>query len=192
MIRAVLAVLLAVALLSASFPVIEDAREDRSATLVESELDVVETAGIDLVSTEQPIELDKSKRAEHGKETTTTGLATASRRSLSVDVPGQTLTEAPVEYVALGGVPAEDRPDERLGSDPGTDHEHHQNPGVLVYRLADSDVQIRHTPVEFRAKNANGAVSPRGEPLVLRGDAELTLSLVELDGDRVVLVRRRA
>ena len=188
MIRAVLAVLLAVALLGVSLPVLDDAREERSETLVESELDRIEAAAVDLTSTEEAVKLDALGRAVDGdKATEATGLQTASRRSLSVDVPGQTLTEAPVEYIAVGGVPVADRPAGSSSRNGGVD----DGAGVLAYRLADGDTRVRHTPVEFRAGNANGTISPEGDPLVLRGDAELVLSLVELDGDRVVLVRRR-
>ena len=197
MIRAVLAVLLAVALLGVSLPVLDDAREERSETLVESELDGIETAAVDLASTEEAVELDELERADDGDQrertvdggeaTGTTGHHTASRRSLSVAVPGRTLTEAPAEYVAIGGIPSADR----SGDDFGSDDDLHRDASVLAYRLVGGDVEVRQTTVEFRGGNANGTISPEGDPLVLRGDSELVLSLIELDGDRVVHVRRR-
>ena len=185
MIRAVLAVLLAVALLGVSFPVLDDAREERSETVVESELGEIEAAAVDLARTEEAVELDEPERAADGDEPMEApGLRAASRRSVSVVVPDRTLTEAPVEYVAIGGIPAADRSTGSSSRNGGV--------SVLAYRLGDGDIQIRHTPVEFRTMNPNSTISPEGDPLVLRGDAELTLALVELDGDRVVLVRWRA
>lgn len=206
MIRAVLAVLLAVALLGVSFPVLEDARKERSSTLAESQLDAIEAAAVELVDSEEAVELDDSGSITAGDETSVPpDHYVASRRSLSVDVPNRGLTEAPVEYVAIGGVPPEVRPadddagdgvdagggvDVEDGVDVGGGDDVDDGGGVLGYRVADGDVRIRHAPVVFRVVEPNGTIASSGTPLVLYGDAELTLWLVELDGDRVVLVRR--
>lgn len=163
MLRAVLAVLLAVALLGVALPVLEDAREERSARLVEAELDAVGAAAVDLDDAEEVADREA-----------------ASRRSLPVTVPARGLAEAPVDYVAVGGAPGSNCDLDADGVD------------VLAYRLAGGDVRFRYVPVDLRVVGPDGTVEPDGTPLVLRGDAHLTLSLVELDGDRVVLVERDA
>ncbi|PSP76085.1 hypothetical protein BRC81_13880 [Halobacteriales archaeon QS_1_68_20] len=89
MLRVVLAVLLAVALLGVTVPAVEDARVERSATIAEGELAAFETAVQDLVATEDP-----APDAER-----------AARRTLTLDVPTRTFTTARVAFVALGGLP---------------------------------------------------------------------------------------
>lgn len=161
MLRAVLAVALAVALAGVTLSALADARDERSARLVEGELNALEGAAVDLAETEEVAARDA-----------------AARRTLFVTVPGRGLAETRVEYVSIGGVPDAERV---AGGERGD---------VLAYRLAGGDVRIRRVPVALRAVGPDGTVLPAGTPLVVRGDARLTLSLVEVDGDRAVLVER--
>lgn len=162
MLRVVLAALVAVALLGVAAPAVEDAREERSARLLAGELDALAAAAVDL-----------SEREEAAPPNA------AARRVRSVRVPGDGLAEAPVAYVAVGGLPDRDPAREGRGD-------------VLAYRLVGSDPRVRHVPVDLRVRGPDGTVRTDGTPLVLRGDARVTLSLVERDGGRVVLVRRES
>jgi len=89
-IRVVLAALLTVGLLGASLPALDDARTERTATLLDGELADVADAAVDLASTEEPA----------GRP------AAAARRTVTVDVPTGGLTTAPAT-VAVGGIPGE-------------------------------------------------------------------------------------
>lgn len=160
MIRAVLAVLLAVALLAVGFAAVEDVRAERSARLVDGEVDEVAGAVHELVATEEPA-----------------GRDAAARRVLTVDVPAATLTEAPVAYVAIGGVPGDPTPVDAPGRD------------AIAYRLRGGPTRVRTVPVEVRAVAA-GIVRDEDEPLVLRGTTRIRLSLVDSCGGPVVLVER--
>lgn len=158
MLRVVLAAALAVALAAAAAPAVEDARARHSASHVEAELGALAGAARDLAR-EEP--------APRG---------VAARRVLSVSLPGGPAA-APVEYVAVGGVPGCHAPGDTGGGD------------VLAYRLAGGPTRARRLPVEVRAVGPDG-VRDDDEPLVLRGDARVTLTLVDRDGAAVVLVRR--
>lgn len=160
MLRVVLAAALAVALLGVALPVLEDASAERSATIVEGELDAVATAAGDLLAREEV--------APRGA---------ASRRVLSVSVPGRGLAEAPVAYVALGGVPDCRAPRDAERGD------------VLAYRLAGGDPRVRSLPVDLRTVAPDGTLR-EDEPLVLRGDSRVALSLVDGGDEPVVLVER--
>ncbi len=165
MLRAVLAVVLAVALLGAAFPAVETARVERSATLAEGELAAFETAARDLVGTEDPAPDPRR----------------AARRTVTVDVPTTSFTTARVTFVAVGGVP--DR-----GAAGGPDRPAKAADGaVIAYRL-DGTTHRRQLPVAVRVLGPDGDLRPAGEPLVLRGPARVTLLLLERDGDPVVAV----
>lgn len=159
MLRTVLAVLLGVALLAAAAPVVEDARERRTADLAAAELSRV------------------SERA--------TGLAArdaatadgAARRVLRVSVPDGGPATAALDYAAVGGVPGCGSPRDTAAGD------------VVAYRLRGGDPQVATLPVDLRAVT-DGRVRDDGTPLVVRGDARLTLTLVAADGATRVRVRR--
>lgn len=85
MLRLVLAVALAVALLATAAPALEDARTTRTERLTERELDPVETAALTLAREEEP----------------------GARRVLRISLPDDSPTAAPLAFVALGGVPDE-------------------------------------------------------------------------------------
>ena len=85
MLRVVLGVALAVALVAAATPALEDARTDRTERLAERELGRVGTAAESLAREEAP----------------------GARRTLTLSLPADSPTAAPVAYVALGGLPAD-------------------------------------------------------------------------------------
>lgn len=159
MLRVVLAVLVAVALLGVAMPVVEEARDDRTARLLEGELTAV---------------------AESAGELATEGELSATappRRSLRVDLPADGPGTAPVEYVAVGGVPDCKSPRDTAAGD------------VVAYRLSGHPPRVSHLPFDLRVPG-DGHVRDDDEPLVLAGDATLTLTLVERHGRRTVLAER--
>lgn len=89
MIRAVLAVVLALALLSASLPAVDAARADRSTASVRADLSAVETAARSLVT---------------GEDATLTDVPGARKRAV-VHVPSATWSTARVAWVGAGGRP---------------------------------------------------------------------------------------
>jgi hypothetical protein len=88
-IRVVVAAALAVALLAASLPAIEDARIERTATDLDATLSRVERAAADLATNEAP----------------TPGDLAGARRIVDVRLPPPSWTSAPVTWVSLGGRP---------------------------------------------------------------------------------------
>lgn len=158
MLRVVLAVLLAVALLGVSLPAVETARVERSATAVEGDLAAFETTVRDLATAADPA----------------TELDGAARRTVTVEVPRGSLTTAPVEFVAVGGLP-----EESVSLQDGS--------SVLAYRVGGT-THVRRIPVEVRVLGPDGDLGPPGEPLVLRESKQVTLLLLERNGDPVVAV----
>lgn len=159
MLRVVLAVLLAVALLGVAMPVVEDARADRTSTLAAGELSRLAERATGLAASGE------------------TGPDAASRRTVDLSLPAGGFATAPLAYAAVGGLPDCDAPGDTAAGD------------VVAYRLVGGDTRVRHVPVDVRVVEA-GQVRDDDEPLVLRGDASLTLALVETGGTRTVLVGR--
>jgi hypothetical protein len=89
-IRAVLAVVVALALFAAATPAVDDARESRSDRVVRADLTSVERAATSLLATEEP----------------TPGAG--ARRLVTVRVPDATWTTARVDWIAIGGRPDAD------------------------------------------------------------------------------------
>ncbi|UIP01157.1 hypothetical protein Hbl1158_07365 [Halobaculum sp. CBA1158] len=92
MIRAVLAVAVAVALLAASVPAVESARADRTAAALERIPDRIDSAAAGLVASEPPVVAD--------------GPPTA-RRVLAVRLPSRTLARAGVDSLSICPVGAD-------------------------------------------------------------------------------------
>lgn len=161
MLRVVLAVLLAVALLGVAEPAVETARVERSAASVEGDLAAVETAARDLTTTADPA----------------TELDVAARRTVTVEVPDGSPTTAPVSFVAIGGLP-----DGSTASPP-----EQTDSAVLAYHV-DGATHVRRVPFAIRTLGPDGGLRPPGEPLVLRETRQITLLLLERDGDLVLAV----
>lgn len=161
MLRAVLAVVLAVALVGAAVPAIERARDRRAANLAEGQLSLVAERATGLATAE---------------EATADG---AARRVVSVAVPDDGIVTSALEFLAVGGVPDCGTPRDTAAGD------------VVAYRLKGGPTRVRHLPVDLRVVTG-GRVREDDDPLVLEGDARLTLSLVRDGDERRVHVQRGA
>lgn len=159
MLRVVLAVLFSVALFGVAVPVVEDARAERTGSVVEGELTRLGERAAGLESTEE------------------TGPAGSPRRVVSLSLPDGGVAAAPIDYVAIGGLPGCGSPRDTAYGD------------VVAYRTRGDEARVGHLPVDVRVVTG-GRVRGDEDPLVLRGDATVTLTLVDRDGTRTVLVRR--
>lgn len=99
----------------------------------------------------------------------------AARRHLSIALPDRGFARAPVAYLAIGGIP-----------DCGTNHDTAAG-DVVAYRVKGGPVRVAHVPVDMRVVT-DGRVRDDEDPLVLRGDARLTMALVSRNGRPTVLV----
>ncbi|WP_256298782.1 DUF7311 family protein [Haloarchaeobius salinus] len=147
--RVVLAVAVTLALFAVAAPAAADAREHRSDRVVATDLTALERAGTALLGLEAP----------------TPSPATGPRRFVTLRVPGESLTTASVDWVALGG-----RPDVA-----------DRDPHVVAYALAGGDPRTVELPFRL-VTDADG-------PLVLEGsgryELRLTLALDGVHVDRV-------
>jgi hypothetical protein len=168
-IRVVLGVALAVALVAVTTPALEDARADRTERLTARELDRVGVAAEELAREEAP----------------------GARRTLTLSLPGDSATEAPLSFVALGGVP--DNSSATVTDTAARD--------LLVFRVAGGRRHVRRVEADLRV--VRGGIGGAGgnrtrstedsRALVLRGGGsyEVTLRLVRSDGRRIVVVAVR-
>ena len=144
MIRVVVTVLLAIAMLAAALPAVEDAAADRTERQLRADVESIDTAATDLLRSEEAVP----------------GTAGA-RRTVTVTLPADGIAAAPVERFRISST------DRRYNfSVEGRD-----------------ETQLRGTvPVHTRGD----------EPLVLRepGRHELVLALVQIEGERRVIVAR--
>lgn len=101
----------------------------------------------------------------------------AARRVLRVSIPDAGPASARIDYAAVGGVPGCGSPRDTAAGD------------VVAYRLRGGDPHVAPVPVDLRAVT-DGRVRDDATPLVLQGDASLTLTLVAADGTTRVRVRR--
>jgi hypothetical protein len=158
--RLVLAVALAASLVAVATPTVEDARTTRTERLAERELDRVAAAANSLAREEDP----------------------GARRTLGVSFPGESPTEAPLAFVAVGGLP-----DGELAVDTAeTD--------VLAYRVAGGRQRVLRVEADLRIRSDEGdSVASDSRPLVLRSGEtyRLILRLARLDGRRTVVVTSR-
>jgi hypothetical protein len=97
MLRAVMAVVLATALLATSLPVLDAARRDHTAGTVRAQLDRIETAVADLRTREEAVPPETA----------------GARRVVTVSLPARSWTDAGVSYLAIGGSPRESVPGDR-------------------------------------------------------------------------------
>ena len=158
MIRAVLAVSLSAALVAAVAPAIEDARAARTERLVERDLDRIERAAASLVHEDEP----------------------GARRTLTVSLPSESPTAAGVEFVAIGGLPAD-----RVGADSADSN-------VLAYRITDGRRHVSRISTDVRTVGPE-ADHDDGAPLVLSGGEtyRLVLRLDRREGASTVRVTAR-
>lgn len=144
MIRVVVTVLLAVAILAASLPAVEHAAADRSEEQLRDGIEEIDAAAL---------ELAESEEAVPGRE--------GARRTVEVTLPADGLAAASVERFAISA----------------TDRRY-------TYRVEGRKLRERRGSVPVHTTD--------GEPLVLResGTHELVLALVEIEGDRRVVIAR--
>jgi hypothetical protein len=163
--RAVLGVALAVALVAAATPALEDARTERTERLAERELSRVGTAAETLAREEAP----------------------GARRTLTLSFPDRSPTAARLDYVALGGLPSGASAVEK-SSVTDTDER-----DVLAVRVAGGRRRICRVGVDLRVVRDGTRSTADSRPLVRRdgGTHAVTLRLVRLDGHRVVVVSVR-
>lgn len=183
MLRTVLAVVLAAALVATANPAFESARTTRTERLVAGELDGIEAAGEGLVREESPAALG----------------GPAPRRTLTVSLPAESPTTASVEYVALGGLPGETAAEETSMADTAESD-------VFASRVSGGRQRVRRVDFDLRAAVPTGGdsgtnlgtdsgrrIESDGTPIVLRGGEtyRLSLRLVRLDGRPTVLATVR-
>jgi hypothetical protein len=168
--RVVLGVALAVALVAAATPALEDARTDRTERLAERELGRVGTAAESLAREEAP----------------------GARRTLTLSLPIDSPTAAPVAYVALGGLPADESAVEESAVEESAVTDTAER-DVLAVRVAGGRRHIRRVGVDLRVVRDGTRSTADSRALVLRdgGTHEVTLRLVRLGGHRVVVVSIR-
>lgn len=163
MLRAVLAVALAVALVAASLPVIDRARRDHADARIQSQLERLSSVARELATNNDPVPVG----------------AAGARRTVRLHVPGRGWHTTGVAYLAVGGAPGEDTP-ETAGGD------------VLAWRLPGGPRRVRRIEgVDLRTV-VDGRVASDRRPLLVRGSGRRTvqLALVRHRGRPVVLVRR--
>ncbi|UPV73320.1 hypothetical protein M0R89_12275 [Halorussus limi] len=167
MLRLVLGVALAAALVAAVTPALDGARATRTERLAERELDRVAAAATTLAAEDAP----------------------GARRTLTVSLPARSPTSAPLAVVALGGVPDGELPE----GDPSAVTDSAER-DVFAFRVADAPRQVRRVGTDLRAVRDGAVAESDAAVLVLRGGKtyKVTLRLVPLDGRRTVVVSAEA
>lgn len=163
MLRAVLASALAVALLAASLPPIDQARRDQADAHVRSQLERLSTAAHELAADNDPVPVGTD----------------GATRTVTLTVPARGWRATGIARVAIGGVPGNDATD-AAGSD------------VLAWRLTGGPRRtLRIEGLDVHTV-LDGRVAPDERPLVLRASGRhvVELALVRYRGGPVVLVRR--
>ena len=160
MLRVVVTVTLAVALVAVTLPALETARRDRSDQRVTAELDRLAAAIEDVYAREAAVSPE----------------ASGAQRVVTVRLPTRSWTDAEVEYVAIGAHPEHTGVDER-------------NETTFGWQVSGARPRTRRlADVPVEAATPSGSDSPLviREP----GRHRLALSLVDRDGQRTVVVRR--
>lgn len=163
MLRAVLAVALAVALLAASLPAVDRARRDHADSQVRGQLERLATAARTLAARNDPVPVGNA----------------GATRTVTLRLPARGWRSAGVAYVAIGGVPGNVTTDTPDGD-------------VLAWRLAGGPTRVVRVEDVAVHTVADGRVAPDGRPLVVHepGRHRVELSLVRHRGRPLVLVRR--
>lgn len=162
MLRAVLAVVVAVALLGAALPAVDRAGVDRSTSLLAGEAETLARAVERLATGSDPVPAG----------------ARGARAVVELRLPGRSWATQPADYLAVGAARRGDPPDGRDGD-------------VVAYRVAGGRERTVRLPADVRAAEGDG-FAPDDRPLVLAepGRHALALWLVGFDGRPVVVVSR--
>lgn len=169
MLRVVIAVSIALAIVGLAYPAIDDARTVRTERAVRRELAAVVEAVTELVGDETAVPL-----GDRG-----------ARRAVSMRLPRPSLTSASIEYVAIGGTP-----DDRSVRDTAAED-------VIAYKVEGGRRRLLRVDADLRIaerRDGDWHVRDDSDPLVLRGGGtpELTFALAEYRGDETVLVTGQA
>jgi hypothetical protein len=169
-IRVLLGIALAVALVATVTPALDDARTDRTERLTTRELDRVGAAAEELAREEAP----------------------GARRTRTVSLPGDAPTEAALSFVALGGIPDGVSSGEGQAMENGSEADTAAR-DLLVFRVAGGRRHVRRVGVDLRVVRDGAHSTADSRALVLRGGAtyEVTLRLVRSGGRRIVVVAVR-
>lgn len=162
MLRLVLAVALAAALLAVVTPALEDARATRTERLTARELGRIESAAEALVHEESP----------------------GARRTLTVSLPARSPTAAPLAFASLGGIP------DRTAAGATSETADTSGWDLLAYRIAGGSTVVRRVGVDLRVVRDGETVASDSRALVLSGGEtyRLTLRLVRIRGRLTVVV----
>jgi hypothetical protein len=160
MLRAVVAVVLASALLAASLPGIELAARERSEATLTAEADRLRTAIVDLRQRESAV-----------------GSGAGARRVVAVELPARSRTAAGETTLALGGVPGQVRSDGQSAVD-------------LAWQVGDGTVTTRRLPGSQVVHYPDGRVRDEPLVLESPGPHRIALTRIEHDGETLIGVRR--
>ena len=160
MLRVVVAIVLASALLAASLPGIELAARERSEASLKAETDRLRAAIADLRHRESAV-----------------GAGAGARRIVTVELPARSRTAAGEATLALGGVPGQARPDGRSAID-------------LAWRVGEGAVTTRRLPGVTVVHYRDGRVRGGSLVLEAPGPHRIALTRVERDGETLIGVRR--
>ncbi|RXK48480.1 DUF7311 family protein [Halorientalis pallida] len=160
MLRVLVAVVLASALLAAGLPGIELAARERSEATLTAEADRLRTAIADLRHRESAV-----------------GAAVGARRVVTVEIPARARTAAGGATLALGGVPWESRSDGRSAVD-------------LAWRIDGGPITTRRLPGLRVVHYRDGRIRDEPLVLEAPGEHRLALTRIERGGRRLLAVRR--
>jgi hypothetical protein len=160
MLRVVVAVVLASALLAASLPGVELAARERSEATLTAEADRLRTAIADL---------------RHRESAVSNG--PGARRVVTVQIPARSRTDAGVAALALGGVPEQSSPRSRSAVD-------------LAWRVDGGDVTTWRLPGVRVVHYRDGRVRDEPLVLESPGEHRIALTRVEHDDERLIAVQR--
>lgn len=155
MIRVVLAALLALALLGASLPAVESVSRSAAADAGERATD----------------DLEGSLRALTDSDPSAPGVPGAGA-TVELDFPERAVTNAGLDYIAVGGHPNRTLERDTAGRD------------ALVFRVAGGRTHVRTLDVDLET----GATD--ADPLVVREDARIELRYVRTDAGPAVALAR--
>lgn len=166
MIRAVVSVGLATAVLAASLPAVEDARADRTGARLDVAVERIERAAREL--------------RQH--EDATAPWLPGARRSLAVDLPERSWTAAGVGVLAVGARPREtaDARTDRDQSTGDTSVAGAENGTLVATRVRGEPTSIEYVPVRIDGQ------------VVIREGGRHRLTLVLVAGDRPTVHIKRA
>ena len=160
MLRVVVAIVLASALVAASVPGVEIAARERTEATLTAEADRLRTAIADLRNRESAV-----------------GSNAGARRIVTVEIPARSRTNAGESTLALGGVPGQTEQYGEFAVD-------------LAWRVDGGAVTARRLPGVHVVHYRDGRVRDEPLILESPGEHRVALTRIERDGRRLIGVRR--